>query len=150
APSRIASRSEDNGKGPGRLLGGQGADCGSGHDDINVERNQFGRKSGEPLDLPLGISVFDHDVAALDVTEVTQSLTEGLLVVGVSGPVDRQIAYSSDLGRLLSAPSDWPRCRASNKRNELPPPHSMTSSARASSDGDTVSPRAFAVLRLIT
>jgi hypothetical protein len=50
----------------------------SGQDDINLERNQFGRKSGEPLGLPLGISVFDHEVAALDVTEITQSLTEGL------------------------------------------------------------------------
>ena len=60
------------------MLGGQGAGCAWGHDDINLERNQFGRESREPLDLPLGISVFDHDVAALDVTEVTQSLEEGL------------------------------------------------------------------------
>jgi len=42
------------------------------------DSNQFGRESGEPLELPLGISVFNHEVAALDVTEVTQSLTEGL------------------------------------------------------------------------
>ena len=63
-------------------LAARAARCASGHDDINLERNQFGRKSGEPLDLPLGISVFDHDVAALDVTEVTQSLTEGLAQVG--------------------------------------------------------------------
>ena len=83
------------------MLGGQGGGCASGHDDINLERNQFGRKSGEPLELPLGISVFDHDVAALDVTEVTQSLTEGLAQVGASGQVGRQVAYSSDLGRLL-------------------------------------------------
>ena len=60
-----------------------------------------GRKSGEPLELPLGISVFDHEVAALDVTEVTQSLKEGLSQVGVIGPVARQVAYSSDLDRLL-------------------------------------------------
>src|SRR5262249_8902473 len=55
----------------------------------------------EPFGLPLGVSVFDHDVAALDVTEVTQSLTEGLLYVGGSGQVGRQVADSSDLGRLL-------------------------------------------------
>ena len=58
-------------------------------------------KSGEPLELPLGISVFNHDVAALDVTEVTQSLEEGLSQVGIRGQVERQEAYSSDLGRLL-------------------------------------------------
>jgi hypothetical protein len=75
--------------------------CAYSHDDINLERNQFGRKSGEPLGLPLGISVFNHDVATLDVTEVTQSLAEGLPQVGASGHVERQEAYSSDLGRLL-------------------------------------------------
>ena len=35
-------------------------------------------------------------------------------------------------------------------RDELPPPHSITSSARASSVGGTLRPSAFAVLRLIT
>src|SRR4030095_13383642 len=102
ARNRIGSTNEDNGEGPGRLLGGQDGEraCGD-HDDVNLERDQFGRKSGEPLELPLGISVFDHQVAALDVTEVTQSLTEGLLHDGISGQVGRQVAYSSDLGRLL-------------------------------------------------
>ncbi len=70
----------------GRLLGGQGAECAPcGHNDINLERNQFGRESGEPLGLPLGISVFDHEVTALDVTEVTQSLEEGLSLAGIGG-----------------------------------------------------------------
>jgi hypothetical protein len=80
-----------------------GDDCAScfGHDDINLERNQFGRESGEPLDLPFGISVFDHEVATLDVPEVTQTLTEGLAQVGAIGQVGRQVAYASDLGRLL-------------------------------------------------
>jgi len=88
------------------LLGGQGGDCACcGHDDINLERNQFGRKSGEPLELPLGISVFNDDVATLDVTEVTQSLTEGLSLVGIKGQVGHQVAYSSDLGRLLGVGS---------------------------------------------
>jgi len=46
--------------------------CGSlSHEDINLEGNQFGRESWEPLGLPLGRSVFDHNVAALDITEVT-------------------------------------------------------------------------------
>ena len=72
------------------MHGHTGAECASfGQDDINLERNQFGRKSGEPLALPLGISVLDHDVAALDVTEVTQSLKEGVAQVGASGQVGR-------------------------------------------------------------
>ena len=67
----------------------RGMGCACGHDDINLEANQFGRKSGEPLELPLGISVFDHHVAALDVTEVTQSLEEGRLLLSASGQVGR-------------------------------------------------------------
>ena len=75
-------------------------------DDINLERNQFGRKSGEPLELPLGISVFDHAVAARDVTEVTQPLKEGLAQVRASGQVVRQVAYSRDLRCLLGFGSE--------------------------------------------
>src|SRR5262245_21216052 len=41
-------------------------------------------------------------------------------------------------------------CCADKKRTELPPPHSITSSARASSVGGIVMPSAFAVLRLMT
>ena len=40
--------------------------------------------------------------------------------------------------------------RAAEQRDELAPPHSITSSARASSVGGTSRPSAFAVLRLIT
>src|SRR5438445_683140 len=50
--------------------------------------------AGEPLELPLGRSVFDHEVAALDVTEVTQSLKEGLSQVGVTGRLVPHPAYS--------------------------------------------------------
>jgi len=90
------------------LLGGQGGGCSWGHDDVNLERHQFGRKSGEPLGLPLGSSVFDHDVAALDVPEVTQFLTESLVRMGTTGQVGHQEDYSSDLGRLLGLGGEWP------------------------------------------
>ncbi len=152
ARNRIGSSSEDNGEGPGRLLGGQGLGCASGHDDINLERNQFGRKSGEPVELPLGISVFDHDVPALDVTEVTQSLTEGLWQVGSSGQVARQVAYSRDLGRLLGLGGERRGEEAASQRAEecTPSDHWMISSARIRSDCGIVRPRALAVLRLMT
>ncbi len=58
--------------------------CGSGHDDINLERDQLSRESREPLDLPFVISVFNDDVATFDVTEVTQPLTKGLIRMAVS------------------------------------------------------------------
>src|SRR5438034_7809906 len=56
-----------------RMLGGQGGGRAPSHDEIDLERDQFGK----PLDLAVGRSVFDHDVPALDVSEVTQALAEG-------------------------------------------------------------------------
>jgi hypothetical protein len=97
------------------LLGGECVECASDHDDINLERNEFGHVSGEPLELPLVTSVFDHDVAALDVAEITQSLAEGLALAGASGPAGPQVAYSSDLPRLLRLGEERPGERASQR-----------------------------------
>ena len=81
-------------------------------------------RAGSRSSFPLGISVFDHEVATLDVTEVTQSLTEGLVQVGIRGQVGPQPAYSSDLGRLLGLGGE--RCdddAASEHRHEGAPLH---------------------------
>src|SRR5262249_11523037 len=51
---------------------------------------------------------------------------------------------------LLRARSEWPSSRAADRNNELAPPHSITSSARASNVGDTDKPSALAVVRLMT
>src|SRR5262252_6851756 len=52
--------------------------------------------------------------------------------------------------RLLRVPRERPRCRAAEQRDEIaPPPHSITSSARASSVGGTSRPSVLAVLRLM-
>jgi hypothetical protein len=63
-------------------------------------------RAGIRLGLSLGGSVFNHDSAALDVAEVTQSLTEGLAQVGAIDLVGRQVADASDLGRLLRLGSE--------------------------------------------
>jgi len=73
-------------EGPGRLLGGEGPECASaGHDDINLERNQFGRKSGEAARRSLGVSGFDQEVATFDVPEVVEPLAERTFDGGVRG-----------------------------------------------------------------
>ena len=82
--------------------------------------NQFGRESGELLGLPIGRSVFDYEVATLDVTEVTQFLEEGLSQVGGSGPVDHQVAYSSDLPRLLPLGGEGRKKEAESENDREP------------------------------
>ena len=68
-------------------------------------------------------------------------------VVNLSGKltiVTRLPPYS--IG-LLSYPGKWiSNCHTAEERNELAPAHSISSSARTSSDGGMASPRAFAVL----
>src|SRR5262249_11277209 len=52
--------------------------------------------------------------------------------------------------RLLCTRRERPRRRGTNKRDELAPPPSITSAARARSVGGTLIPSALAVLRLTT
>src|SRR5262249_43522094 len=68
--------------------------------------------------------------------------------IGISKDED---AYPRHL-YLLCASGKWPHDRhfAADPKDELPPVHSITSSARRSSAGGIVRPRAFAVLTLIS
>src|SRR4029079_14875618 len=50
---------------------------------------------------------------------------------------------------LLRVCRERPRSRTTDQRDELAPPHSITSSARARNDSGIVRPSAFAVLRLM-
>ena len=61
-----------------RLFGRHRVLCARSQDDINLVRHELRSESGKPFCLPLRIFEFDQDVAALDVTEVTQSLAKGL------------------------------------------------------------------------
>ena len=60
ARHRIANTIEDNGDGSRCLLCGQGGEraC-SGHNNIDPERNQFGRENWQPLGFRFGRSEFD-------------------------------------------------------------------------------------------
>jgi hypothetical protein len=49
--------------------------------------------------------------------------------------------------QLLRARREWPDRRTAEQRDELAPPHSITSSARASSMEGSSSPSFFAVFR---
>src|SRR5216683_2806260 len=49
-----------------------------GHDDVDCEPNQLGRKRRPPLASPLGPSKLEDDVLALRVTEIAQSFSQWL------------------------------------------------------------------------
>ena len=67
--NRIADAKQDNGDRSRRTLGGQRGGCASrGRDHIDVQRDQFGRESREPLGLPFRPTIFDPHILAVDVS----------------------------------------------------------------------------------
>src|SRR3974390_1753427 len=95
-------------------------------------------------------AVFNCNVASLDETFARKTLEErGKRIGDLIRRASVQIADHRHHG-LLRVRGERPRgCRTKEKRDELAPPHSITSSAVTSSDGGIVSPSALAVLRLI-
>ena len=72
------------------------------------------------------------------------------LCVGPFVTLRDKLASSHQGAQLCACAAQRPRRRAAEQRDELPPPHSITSSARASSVGGISRPSALAVLRLMT
>src|SRR5262249_30159889 len=95
--------------------------------------------------------VFDRDILLLIVAHFAQPLPKGGCIGrhGIGGPhVDK-----CDCGwhRLRRSRRNRPSsCRAAEQCHDLAPPHSITSSARASSVGGISKPSALAVTRLTT
>src|SRR5262249_49329141 len=87
-------------------------------------------------------------------SELTQAFDDGVTGCAARASVgvgERQTAETCQLRRRLCLGGDRRGEEAEGARNERSPVyHSITSSARASTDGGMVRPRALAVLRLIT
>src|SRR5882757_6190021 len=92
---------------------------------MDLEHNQFGRESGEPLGVTLRPAIIDRHVLALDVTGFAQSLTErGQRHLRV-GRANTEVANHRH-SRLLCAYIERPRDRCTPKqRDKLPPPHGL-------------------------
>src|SRR6266571_7791545 len=102
------------------------------------------------MGLVVGPAVFDPDIPTFSKPGIGQTAEEAgdAEVLGLL----RSAAEIPDCGhsRLLSVRRERPRgCHATKQRDELAPFHSITSSARASSEGGTSIPSALAVLRLM-
>src|SRR5262249_18759731 len=112
-------------------------------DDIGHQRRQTVVLAAKPV-------VFHPHVLAFDIAAFTKPFLEcgcsEARRIGRPG-----IDKCDNRDRLLRARRERPRrCYAAEQRDELASPHSITSSARASSVGGTSIPSVFAVLRLIT
>src|SRR5262249_22098969 len=92
------------------------------------------------------------DIAAFDPTQLLQATPESTLpdqpIVFTDTADDANAPYALC---FLCMRGEWPSSSSPTKqRNELAPPHSITSSARCWSSSGTSRPSTFAVLRFIT
>src|SRR5262249_13703942 len=109
--------------------------------------------SGERLQQSLvGAAIVDDDILAFGKPKLAQLGYEDLIARSRNRIVRAwtQNADAPQALRLLRARHERPRGRAAEKRYELSPLHSITSSASASSVGGNSSPSASAVCKLIT
>ena len=149
-PDRVATEREDDRYRGGRRLGRQNRIAASGRGDHrHLAGDQIGRKCRQSILLVFRIAVFDRHVTAFDIAGFTQATAERNRKVGpiISSQAGQEPYHRHR--RLLRARRERPRRRrAAEKRDELAPPHSITSSARASSVGGTSRPSALAVLQV--
>src|SRR5262249_29770605 len=119
---------------------------------VRHERNQFRRVSANVVGIVRAPTIVDPHVAADGPAKFPEPLQERR----IAGLCFRLVR--SDGGKhadpphalaLLRARRERPRCRAAEQRDEIAAPHSITSSAMASSVCGTSRPSAFAALRLI-
>src|SRR5262249_14793475 len=120
-------------------------------DDVDFEPGKLGRDLGQALAAPVCPAIFDRDRAALDPTEVVEPPREcGRPLLSRKGCPAAKDPDNRSLRRLLRAHRERPCCRrAAEKRDERPPLHSITSSARASSVGGISRPSNLAAVRLM-
>src|SRR5262245_7175842 len=147
----IGADAEDDGNRAGRSLGRErccrAARCG---DDGHLALHKLGHQCRHAIELVLSPTIFDYNIAAIDETGFAEALTKcrGKMGACIGGAVMEKANYWHR--RLLRARRARPRCRAAEQRDELAPLHSITSSARAISDGGTVRPSTRAAWALMT
>src|SRR5262249_38217944 len=94
----------------------------------------------------------DLDGRAFDIADITQPLAQAVKSRRSNAIGKSRMEKSDDRHFTLLRPRrERPRSgSATEKCDEIPPPHSITSSASARNLSGTITPSAFAVLRLIT
>ena len=119
-------------------------------DHIDFETDQLDGQIGNSVSLSFRRSKLKSNVLPFDVPEIAQPLPKHSPKLFRIGIANDQHADRRHL-RLLRCAGKRPPCGCTaEKRDELAPPHSITSSASASSIGGIAKPSALAVFKLMT
>ena len=148
---RVCCRAHDDGDGGRRSLGcgdGWRGDC---QHRIWLELDKLMHELGQPTVVALSVTAIHDQIFALDVAEFNHPLQPIAIdrQARSRGHSRVEIGYTPNLAAMLRGRAAHD-AGANQSSEEYPPPHSMTSSARASSPAGTVKPSVLAVLRLRT
>src|SRR6185436_439888 len=114
---------------------------------VRTRSDQLVRERGEPVQSAVSQTCFQHEVLPFDVAELTQPLAERLK----DAAGGREIAHPEYFAHQLRLRGERRGEEPGDTSNERAAVHhSITLSARSRSAGGIVSPRALAVLRLMT
>src|SRR5262249_43918922 len=147
---RVVNGFEHNGDHCCRRLGGQCRRGAARNDQGHVTPDQIGSEHWQAIEPLVRKAEQDFDISPFRIPAFIEAAPQAghprRITVRSSGAEIADHWYC----RLLRERRERPNRRATKARDELPPSHSITSSAWPSSVSGTVSPSAFAVLRLIT
>src|SRR6516225_1152703 len=149
---RIGNLREYDRYGAGNALDCSQGGTGRGKNHVWIQCRQFCRIGPQPAGVAATPTIFNFEVAAFDPSVLQQTQFESCNS-GLPFHIcfrREQNAEPPCVVRLLRTGGKRPgRCCCTNERDELAPPHWITSSARANKVGGIVRPSAFAALRLI-
>src|SRR5262245_26054310 len=147
-PHRVNGSRVDDRNGRGCIPRREGCGRRDHDDDVDFQSNHLRRKLLESLRTTLCIAPLNDDVLPLRVSQFPQALEQG--VIKTLMPVCDK-SHPPNFTWLLRVGGERPCHRGpAEHRHELAALHSITSSARASSEDGSSSPSALAVFRLIT
>src|SRR5262249_42422293 len=145
------SRDKDNWDRPRKIFRGENGRRTDGHEDVHLESDELGNQITETYIPSLRPSCFNREVLPLNVAVLAHAEPKGVKEVTIGGSrLCPEEPYPPCLPSLLRFGGTRHGEEEGPRSKEGPPlHHSISSSARASTDGGIVRPRAFAVLRLI-
>src|SRR5438128_10733829 len=115
------------------------------YDDARIESHQFAGQLVESVEVAVREAILKKNVAPLDIAELLYGSAEGPKILRRRGSGAAVQDTDESRGSLPCARRKRPCRHAAEERNELPPPHSITSSARARKLGGISRPSALAV-----
>src|SRR5262249_3814475 len=150
----VGDQSENDRYGAGGLLRRHHGVVAAGQNDIRTECDQLRGVFASTLGIAGAPTLVNPHVATLDPARLPQAIQKRcqtrLSIRTIRGYAHEHADAPHVLAGLLSARRKRPRSRAAGQGDEVPPVHSITASARASTLAGISMPRALAVLRLMT